>query len=284
MSSDKEAFDGTVAYVNEYRAKGGSPDDYVLKSWADSPRKLLPASEPYTYTNLLTTVMKIVNTPPEGSLDVVANSQCIAGGWVYDADLPGKSITVSFFRDKDADSGGTLIGSYTTDLLRTDVNGARNLPVNSKHGYNITFTAASGLFDGKSHQLYAYGHDATDKTGIRKLFPLLSNSPQTITCSASGTPTPTPTSTPVSTLITASPSPCTIPTGSHVCAADITLNANGFANLQVKIREADNAPFTAVGASPTGIYKAPWIGASGYTFDLYSNGTVIGSVFVKGQP
>jgi len=190
MSPDAEAYNGTIRYVTEYRAKGGRPDDYVLKSWGNAPSKLLPASEPYTYTNLLTTVMKMVNTPPEGTQEGVNNSSCLAGGWAYDADLPGKSITVSFFRDNDADHGGTLIGSYTTDILRTDVNGAKGLPSGSKHGYSITFNSASGLLDGKLHKLYVYGHDATDTTGVRTLFPLLQNSPKDITCPAPKANTP----------------------------------------------------------------------------------------------
>ena len=86
-----------------------------------------------------------------------------------------------------------------------------------------------------------------------------------------------------STLITASPNPCTIASGSTTCTANIKLNAGSYTNLQIKVREANNAPFTGVGASATGSWDATWIGASGYNFDLYSNGTVIGSVFVKGN-
>lgn len=87
-------------------------------------------------------------------------------------------------------------------------------------------------------------------------------------------------STPRSDLITASPNPCILG-ANGLCSADIKLNALGYENLQIKVRES-GVPFTGLGASPTGSWNAPWINASGYNFDLYSNAGLIGSVSVKG--
>lgn len=83
-------------------------------------------------------------------------------------------------------------------------------------------------------------------------------------------------------LITADPNPCTISGG--MCTSNIKLNAQGYENLQILIREANNATFTALGADPNGTFPAPWIYTTPITFDLYSNGIKIDSVIVRGQP
>jgi hypothetical protein len=81
--------------------------------------------------------------------------------------------------------------------------------------------------------------------------------------------------------ITASPNPCTLG-ADGLCSAKIILTVpNNPPNLQIKIREI-GAAFTGVGADPKGTFTAPWITATGYTFDLYEGNTLMGSVFVNG--
>jgi hypothetical protein len=82
-------------------------------------------------------------------------------------------------------------------------------------------------------------------------------------------------------LITAAPNPCIIG-ANGLCTSTITLNATGYPNLQIKLRET-GTPFTGVGANPTGSWVAPWIYSTGYTFDLYSDSTLIDSILVKGM-
>lgn len=99
----------------------------------------------------------------------------------------------------------------------------------------------------------------------------------------SASPSPSSTSTPVpNTLITASPNPCIL-NAEGLCTSHIQLNAKSYSNLEIKVREANNAPFTVnPGTDPNGGWDASWITAKGYTFDLYSNSVLIASVFVKG--
>ena len=81
-------------------------------------------------------------------------------------------------------------------------------------------------------------------------------------------------------LIKALPNPCILGSN-NLCTSTITLSAGNNSNLQIKIRET-GVPFTGLGFSPTGSQNAPWITAGGYNFDLYSNSTLIDSIFVRG--
>lgn len=81
-------------------------------------------------------------------------------------------------------------------------------------------------------------------------------------------------------LIAASPNPCILGTNG-LCSSTISLNASQYPNLQVKLKET-GTPFTGAGANPNDSWAAPWITEAGYTFELYSNSTLISSLLVKG--
>jgi hypothetical protein len=81
-------------------------------------------------------------------------------------------------------------------------------------------------------------------------------------------------------IITASPNPCTLG-ANGLCTSTITIQAKPSNSLQIKIRETGTA-FTGVGTHPRSSYPAPWITATGYTFDLYEGNTLMGSVVVNG--
>ncbi len=81
-------------------------------------------------------------------------------------------------------------------------------------------------------------------------------------------------------FITANPNPCTLK-ADGLCSTSLSVNAPGYTNLQIKVREI-NTPLTGVAQTLPGPMVAPWIPAQGYTFDLYSNGTLIDSLQVKG--
>ena len=203
------------------------------------------------------------NTAPIGIFDGVYGTQLI--GWACDLDVPATAPWVHLYIDD----------KYVS-VYKADKTGAAGIAANCG-GYpdrRFVIDIPAQFKNGVAHLAKVYVIDNVSP-GINTL---TNGSPKSFTLGS----TPTPTPTPASTLITASPNPCTISSGSTTCTSAIKLNAGGHSNLQIKVREAGNAPFTGVGASPTGIYNAPWIPASGYTFDLYSNGTVIGSVFVKG--
>jgi hypothetical protein len=82
--------------------------------------------------------------------------------------------------------------------------------------------------------------------------------------------------------ITASPNPCKL--GSNgLCSTTLKLNTDGRqSNLEIRIR-GNTTSVTGTNADPNRTYDLPWITAGGYTFDVYSNGGVIGSVSVRGQ-
>src|SRR5437868_3841084 len=79
-----------------------------------------------------------------GTLDLTNNSGCSVAGWAKDP-LSTSPIQVRIYRDGDATTG-TLVSSFTADLLRTD------LPfTDQNHGFNQTLTSNPLLADGKSH-------------------------------------------------------------------------------------------------------------------------------------
>lgn len=81
-------------------------------------------------------------------------------------------------------------------------------------------------------------------------------------------------------LITADPNPCVLnPSG--LCTSKITWNVPNAFDLRITIKENPGSLFAT---GPSGSQDAPWISAQGATFEAWSGGQKVGSVFVKGNP
>ncbi len=120
---------------------------------------------------------------PQGYFDNADNQNCSLGGWVADPDeLKGVSkLHVYLDRPYDADKAknGVLLGEFTTDILREDVNKALNTTGN--HGFRVSLQGVAGMpKDGKDHSMYIYGINNVGTPGKNAL---LTNSPKTLRCS-----------------------------------------------------------------------------------------------------
>src|SRR3989338_3015750 len=119
------------------------------------------------------------NTEPTGNFD---SADCnFTSGWAYDSDTPGTSVTVHLY--KDGPYGiGTIVGGFTADYPRPDVNTFLGVPGN----YGFFFSTPDAVKDDFSHDLYVYAIDTSGGTN-----PLLGGSPITIPA-CNGTPPPPP--------------------------------------------------------------------------------------------
>jgi hypothetical protein len=109
-------------------------------------------------------------------------------GWIVDPDSPNSIASVRLYKDGPSTSG-TLIGTYPTDVLRSDVTAkSTTIPglVVGKHGFSVPLSAA--LKDGATHRIYAYGID--NETGALRE---LEDGPRSITCASAQQPVPAPT-------------------------------------------------------------------------------------------
>jgi len=108
---------------------------------------------------------------PVGTFDAVDNTLCQISGWAKDPDST-TAISVQIFKDGPFWSG-TFVTAITADQLRADLS-----YTDKNHGFVYKFLSNSGLYDGKDHQLYLYGIDATGDSNAD-----LTTSPPTINCS-----------------------------------------------------------------------------------------------------
>lgn len=126
------------------------------------------------------------NQKPIGFQDGVNGNACSTGGWALDQDAPGSQLQLHIYVDGPYAGGGTFLGTYSTNILRPDVNSSQN--ATGTHGFNITFSpsisAEQILFNHLPHSLYIYALDSENKNSNNIL---LANSPTTITCT-SGNP------------------------------------------------------------------------------------------------
>lgn len=119
------------------------------------------------------TIVPPNDKPPLGSFD---SANCTAiSGWAFDPDAPSTSIQVHIYRDGAAGAGGILVGVYTTDVLRTDVNDAYQITGN--HGFSIS-PIPNEFKDGLDHMVYIYAIN-TNPAGTN---PLLGGSPKPLKC------------------------------------------------------------------------------------------------------
>jgi hypothetical protein len=78
-------------------------------------------------------------------------------------------------------------------------------------------------------------------------------------------------------ILSASPNPCKL-SDSGKCTATISWKSD-YSDLKITIRENPGSLFAR---APYGTQDAPWITASGATFDAYSGSTLVDSLIVKG--
>lgn len=57
-TSEKLYYDDTLKFIDEYTARGGSPNRYIIESWYENPTKVVPETEPYTMTALIKAVIE----------------------------------------------------------------------------------------------------------------------------------------------------------------------------------------------------------------------------------
>ena len=96
----------------------------------------------------------------------------IVSGWAQDLDTPSQSISVHFYGDGLAGSGGTFVGAVTASIPRGN-------PGSGPHGFR--FSIPSWLRDGNTHTLYVYG---IDSSGIGSENAVLSTTPHSFTLSS----------------------------------------------------------------------------------------------------
>lgn len=134
-------------------------------------------------TDSVTVTVSAAPPPPTpiGYHDGVDNGNCRTWGWTYDRSATSASIAVYIYKDGPAGGGGTVLNSFPTNVLRSDVNSTYG--VSGNHGFDANLS--SYIADGLSHPLYIY---AIDTEGVSN--PLLTNSPKTIQCAAPVGPQP----------------------------------------------------------------------------------------------
>ncbi len=125
-----------------------------------------------TQVNALDSVPNASNYAPVGWLDI-ANCDTISG-WALDKDTPNDSIAVHIYKDGAAGAGGIYVGSYTANLLRSDIN--KVMGVTGNHAFSIV--TPQELKDGRKHKIYVHGIDSSGRGGNV----LLSGVPKTIKC------------------------------------------------------------------------------------------------------
>jgi hypothetical protein len=103
-------------------------------------------------------------------------------GWTLDLDTPSVSINVELYDGPKG--GGTFLGTYPTDILRSDINS--NYGATGNHGFSIDIPAT--IWSGSTHSLHVYGINS-DGSGTDTL---LAGSPVTVFCQYRPPPPPPP--------------------------------------------------------------------------------------------
>lgn len=125
-----------------------------------------------------------VDTSVKGYIDVTNMS--LFSGWTCQAQHGGEANTVHFYMDGEAGKG-QFLGATTANVQREQAVGSQ-CEGNINHGFAVdphSLTNGNVLFDGKSHQIYAYGLGV----GGNGPNPLLGGSPITMTGPTTGSVT-----------------------------------------------------------------------------------------------
>jgi chitodextrinase len=128
--------------------------------------------------------MPAVDSPPVGYFDSADSTSLI--GWAYDPDASTQTTALHIYLDSPAPNG-TMIDSFFTTEIRSDVN--TRYGITGNHGFNIPISSinSSILKNGQQHTLYLYAIN-DNPTGDN---PLLSGSPRTITVTGTDMTAPT---------------------------------------------------------------------------------------------
>lgn len=196
------------------------------------------------------------NQPVEGNFDEITSAG-VMRGWTLDRNSSSASTQFHVYLNGPAGQGGTLIGSGTANVPRSDVN--QVLGVTGNHGFE--FSIPSQYRNGATHSAYVYGIDLNDSAGNR----LLNGSPRSFNIPTTPPPTPPPAPTPTPTPVPP-PGCATVNTGSFFGCYYQGLN---FETLKltrtdntVNFNWAAGSPDTSL---PVDIFSARWAG--NFTFE-----------------
>ncbi len=185
LSATASDSDGSITKVNFYRGTTlASSDTSAPYSFTASN---VPAGS-YTFsatafdnsgastsTNAVSiTVGDTSNNLPIGSFDEIRLSDGVIRGWTLDPDSKTASNNVQIYVDGPVGTG-SLLTSFSTNILRSDVNTAQSTTGNHGFEYLIPNTYRNGL----THTVYVYGIDLSDSTKTT----LLTGSPKSFTLS-----------------------------------------------------------------------------------------------------
>ena len=109
------------------------------------------------YNGTITTAEAATNNRPIGYLDAIWTSTNTIGGWAFDPDTSGTSISVRFEID------GQSAGSINTNVYRSDVNSAFGITGN--HGFN--WTIPSQFRSGSWHTVRVLAVDSSTSISYR---------------------------------------------------------------------------------------------------------------------
>jgi hypothetical protein len=112
--------------------------------------------------------------PAVGNFDGTDSSACRVGGWAYDPDSSGRSISVHVYKDGPAGTG-TFIASCSANQPRRDVNTAFGVAGN--HGFNCALPASMKGVGSKNIYIHAIDVSGTPNN-------VISSSPKNINCPA----------------------------------------------------------------------------------------------------
>ncbi len=132
-------------------------------------------------TSVYATTQATPNQAPVGNFDEIRLSDGVARGWSYDPDASSTSNQVSLYIDGPSGSG-TLLSTFATNTLRSDVNTAFGITGN--HGFEYTIPAQ--YRNGVQHTIYTYGLDTSTSSTTH-----LTGSPLNFTLNVADTTAPT---------------------------------------------------------------------------------------------
>ena len=193
------------------------------------------------------------DTAPIGYHDGLTCS--VTNGWACDASDYGSALTIEFYKDGPAGSGGTYAWNTTANITREAAVGTL-CGGNASHGFQSN--VPSSLKDGASHSIYAYAIN-TGTAGANKT--LLTNSPRSISCAA-----------------------VTPPSFTVNGASSATITSGSSATLQWSCSNSTSSSgggFSTGGATTGSVSVTPAVGTTQYTVQCSNGGQSTVSVTVS---
>ena len=140
-----------------------------------------PPSEGFDANDALLIVSYDPNDNPKGFHDGDSGSsaQCQVVGWACDQDRYTQPLSIHIYE------GSTFLAS-TLANIPAEAGVAAACGGNADHRFSYTFPSASPIWDGNPHTISAYAINIDGAGNPAGSNPLLTNSPRTMTCVASG--------------------------------------------------------------------------------------------------